>query len=161
MASKSILLIEYEASIRDVLHTCLSELGGWRVTLSASIQRGIDLCIAVRPDVILLDTSTSEVDALLFVEQLKQYSLRQSIPILLITARASWFTPAQLQTMGFAGAITKPFNPSTLSAQVSYLLGWSIEENSSASSKPEIESTKNLCQDALPKAHIKNSHQSL
>lgn len=125
MSAKSILLIEHEASIREVLYTCLSELGGWRVTLSNSIQEGIDLCMTTHPDVILLDTSTSESDALIFVEQLKQHSTTQSIPIVLITARASWFTLSQLHQMGFTGAITKPFNPSTLPAQISRLLGWS------------------------------------
>lgn len=124
MSTKSILLIEHEASIREVLQTCLSEFGGWRVTLSNSVQEGVDLCVTARPDVILLDTSTAETDALIFIEQLKQHSVTQSIPILLITARASWFTLKQLHQMGFAGAITKPFNPSTLSAQVSHLLGW-------------------------------------
>ncbi len=124
MATKSILLIEHEASIREVLHTCLSEFGGWSVTLSNSIQEGIDLCTTTSPDVILLDASTSETDALIFLEQLKQYSMTQTIPILLITARASWFTLKQLNQMGFAGAIAKPFDPFTLPAQVSRLLGW-------------------------------------
>lgn len=124
MSSKSILLIEYEASIGEVLHTCLTEFGGWKVILADSIQEGIDLFMSIHPDVILLDTSTPETDALIFMEQLKQYSMSQSIPILLITARASWFSLKQLQQMGFAGAIAKPFNPSTLPAQVSQLLGW-------------------------------------
>jgi DNA-binding response OmpR family regulator len=132
MPTKSILLIEHEASIREVLRTCLSEFGGWRVTLSSSIQEGVDLCMATRPDVILLDASTSETDALIFIEQLKQHSSDRAIPILLITARASWFTSTQLHRMGFAGAITKPFNPSTLSTQVSHLLGW----NDSSGNEP-------------------------
>ena len=128
MSTKSILLIEHEASIREVLQVCLSELGGWRVMLSNSIQEGVNLCVASRPDAILLDASASETDALIFVEQLKQHSTLQSIPILLITARASWFTAQQLRQMGFAGAITKPFNPSILPAQISRLLGWGDED---------------------------------
>jgi CheY-like chemotaxis protein len=128
MSTKSILLIEYEANMREVLYSCLSEFGGWKVTLSNSIQQGIDLCVKTCPDVILLEASTSETDALIFIEQLKQHSLIQSIPILLITARASWFTSKQLQEMGFAGAITKPFEPSTLPAQVSRLLGWNDQD---------------------------------
>jgi CheY-like chemotaxis protein len=128
MPTKSILLIEHEASIREVLYTCLIEFGGWRVTLSNSIQEGVNLCTTVYPDVILLDASTSETDALVFLEQLKQYSTTRSIPILLITARASWFTLNQLHQMGFAGAIAKPFNPFTLSAQISSLLGWNGED---------------------------------
>ena len=102
MSTKSILLIEHEASIREVLHTCLSEFGGWRVTLSDSIQEGVNLCMITYPDAILLDASTSETDALIFIEQLKRHSIIQSIPIVLITARASWFTSNQLQQMGFA-----------------------------------------------------------
>ena len=125
MSTKSILLIEQDVSIREVLQICLNEFGGWRVTLSNSIREGVDACMHSRPDAILLDTSTPEADALIFIEQLKQYSLAQSIPILLITARANWFTLQELHRMGFAGAITKPFTPSTLSAQVSGLLGWS------------------------------------
>lgn len=125
MAVKSILLIEREPSIREVLHSCLSELGGWRVTLSNSIQEGIALCTMVCPDAILLDTSTSETDALIFIEQLKQHATAQSIPIVLLSTRASWFTSGQLQEMGFVGAIAKPFNPALLTAQVSHLLGWS------------------------------------
>jgi DNA-binding response OmpR family regulator len=124
MSTKSVLLIEHETSIGEVLCSCLREFGGWGVTLSNSIQEGVDLCTMTHPDVILLDASISETDALIFVEQLKHHSMAQSIPILLITARASWFTTNQLQQMGFAGAITKPFNPSTLPAQMSHLLGW-------------------------------------
>jgi DNA-binding response OmpR family regulator len=125
MSIKSILLIEHEASLREVLKTCLSELGGWRVTSSNSIQASIVLCLMMNPDAILLDASTAEADGLIFIEQLKQHSASQSIPIVLITDRASWFTPLQFQQMGFAGAIAKPFNPITLSAQVSRLTGWS------------------------------------
>jgi DNA-binding response OmpR family regulator len=94
------------------------------VTLANSIREGVDACTATHPDVILLDTATSESDALIFIEQLKRYSVTESTPILLITARASWFTTKQLQDMGFAGAITKPFNPSTVSAQISQLMKW-------------------------------------
>jgi CheY-like chemotaxis protein len=127
MSTKSILLIEHELSIREVLYICLSEFGGWRVILSKSIQEGIALCMSECPDAILLDTSTSEIDALLFTEQLKQRSLIQSIPIVILTARATWFTPEQLQSMGFAGAVVKPFNPVTIATQVAHLLGWNRE----------------------------------
>ena len=69
MTTKSILLIEHEANIREILHTCLIEFGGWRVTLSSSVQEGVDLCVTACPDVILLDASTPETDALIFLEQ--------------------------------------------------------------------------------------------
>ncbi len=122
MSTKSILVIEPDAGIREVLRTSLSDIGGWRVILANSVQQGMELCMSTHTHAILLDTSTSETDALLFAEQLKQHSITQSIPILLISARASWYTPEQLRQMGFAGAIAKPFNPSSLPVQVSQLL---------------------------------------
>jgi CheY-like chemotaxis protein len=122
MPSNSILLIENEAGLRDVLGDCLKELGGWEVRLSGSVQEGIRLCEEKRPDVILIDASISENDAILLVEQLKQYSVRQSVPLFLISSRANWFTLKEFRQMGFSGAISKPFNPSTLSSQVHRLM---------------------------------------
>ncbi|WP_277622049.1 response regulator [Latilactobacillus sakei] len=115
-------MIENEAGLRDILGDCLSELGGWEVRLSESIQEGIVLCEEQRPDVILMDASTSENDAILLVEQLKQYSVSQSVPILLISSLANWFSLQEFRQMGFSGAISKPFNPSTLSSQVYRLM---------------------------------------
>jgi len=129
MATKSILLIEYEPSLREILRAALQEFGGWQVTLSSSIREGIQLCQQAHPQAILVDISTSEVDALLFVEQLKSYSVEQAIPILLISSRATLFTEQQLRQMGFAGAISKPFNPSTLPAQIVRLLKWDEQES--------------------------------
>ncbi|MBD2231276.1 response regulator [Phormidium tenue] len=118
MPSNSILLIENEASLRDVLGDCLRELGGWEIRLSGSVQEGIKLCEEKRPDVILIDASISENDSILLVEQLKQYSSRQSVSLLLISSKANWFTLKEFHQMGFSGTISKPFNPSILSSQV-------------------------------------------
>ena len=128
MPTRSVLLIEYEASLREVLSTSLREFGGWRVTLSDSIKSGVDQFPVVCPDVVLLDASTSETDALIFLEQLKQYSSAHAIPIVLMTARANWFTSEQLRQSGFAGVISKPFNPVTLANQIAQMLGWLDEE---------------------------------
>ncbi|RZM79430.1 response regulator [Leptolyngbya iicbica] len=124
MATRSILLIEHETSLREVLGACLRELGGWHVVLSDSIREGICLCEQQKPHVVLVDTSTPETDALLFIEQLKTHTHRQSIPILLISSRAVFFTADQLRQMGFAGAIAKPFNPSTLPHYIAKLMKW-------------------------------------
>ncbi|PSN15539.1 response regulator [filamentous cyanobacterium CCT1] len=129
MPNSSILLIESETSLRAVLGACLSELGGWNVVLSSSIREAIKLCETSRPDVILMDASAPEDDALILIEQLKQYSFRQAVPILLISSRADWFTQKEFRRMGFSGAISKPFNPSTLSSQVVHLARLSEAES--------------------------------
>jgi DNA-binding response OmpR family regulator len=60
------------------------------------------------------------------MEQLKRDSQRQAIPIILISTRADWFTISELHQMGFLGVISKPFNPSTLSAQIHRLVAYKI-----------------------------------
>lgn len=122
MPRKSILLIEHEADLRDILGDCLSEIGDWQVAASSSIEEGINFCEISRPDVILIDASTPEDDALLLVEQLKKYSTAQAVPIFVLSSRASWFTLQEFNQMGFSGAIGKPFNPSALSSQISQLM---------------------------------------
>ncbi|WP_035988900.1 response regulator [Leptolyngbya sp. KIOST-1] len=122
MPGKSILLIEFEPGLRDILSGCLGELGDWNVTLSSSIREALKLCGIHRPDVILLDASAIEDDVLILVEQLKQYAVHQAVPILLLSSKANWFTLKEFNQMGFCGAIGKPFNPSTLSCQVSRLI---------------------------------------
>lgn len=122
MPGSRLLLIEHEASLRSVLGACLGDLGDWDVASSRSIQEGIGLCRQQCPDVILVDTSTPEADALLLMNQLKRDSQCQAIPIILISDRADWFTVKEIHQMGFLGAISKPFNPSTLSAQLHRLV---------------------------------------
>ena len=38
MPKKSILLIEHEADLRDILGDCLSEIGDWQVAVSSSME---------------------------------------------------------------------------------------------------------------------------
>ncbi len=122
MLNRLILLIEHEVNLRDVFGACLREFGGWNVTLSASIKEGIEFCESNRPDVILMDASSPENDALIFIELLKQYSIKQAVPLLLISTRATWFTRRELNQMGFSGAISKSLDPSSLSSQVVRLI---------------------------------------
>lgn len=118
MPDYSILLIEYDASLREVLGDCLRELDGWNVTPSPSIEEGLRLCIENKPNVILVDSSTLEREAIILIEQLKQYSAGHAVPLILISTKADWFTVKEWRRMGFSGAINKPFNPATLSSQI-------------------------------------------
>lgn len=126
MPGSRLLLIEHEASLRDVLGACLGDLGDWEVTSSQSIQEGITLCHQYQPDVILVDDATPEANALSLMEQLKRDSQRQAIPIILISAKADWFTVSELHQMGFLGAISKPFNPFHLSAKIHRMVSCKI-----------------------------------
>ncbi|PSB12039.1 response regulator [filamentous cyanobacterium CCP1] len=132
MATKSILLIDDEASVRELVEACLNDLAGWDVETVASAQEGLRWLNAKHPDVILLDVLMPGMDAITFLHKLREIPSCQSLPVILLTVRARWFTSQKLQEMGVVEAIAKPFNPVTLPDTIANVLGWDsqIEDES-------------------------------
>lgn len=129
MVARLILLVNHDASIGEVLQVCLRYLAGWNVIAIEAESAGLEVVVAERPDAILIDTFRSKLHPLgfiqrLLIQRLKKNHLTQSVPILLITDQANWFTPDQLRSLGIAGAIAKPFDPITLPTQIAHLLDW-------------------------------------
>lgn len=124
LATKRVLLIENEANVREVVQACLQDLGGWDVFSVASAWEGLDRAVAMQPDAIVLDVSMPEMDGFAFLQQLRANPVTQHLPIVLLTAKARWFTPQQLQHLGVAGAIAKPFNPVLLTHEIANALDW-------------------------------------
>lgn len=124
IATKQVLLIDNEAHVREVVQACLKDLGGWDVLSVASAWEGLNQAMAAQPDAIVVDISMPGMDGLAFLQQLRANPITQSIPVVLLTAKARWFTPQQLQQLGVAGAITKPFHPLSLTNEIAKALGW-------------------------------------
>jgi CheY-like chemotaxis protein len=127
MTDKLILLIDREDSVREILSICFHYLGGWEVIAVATPTEGADVSREKQPDAIVLDLAIDRVEGLSFIRSLKNNSLTGSIPILLITAYASWFSARHLHSIGVVGALEKPFNPITLPARMAEIFGWPIE----------------------------------
>lgn len=132
MSAKLILLIEHDESVREVLRVCLMYLAGWNVVLMTSTQDSLETLIHGQPDAILLDTVMPKANELgfiqkRFIQKLKENPLTRSTPILLLADQANWFTPNQLRSLGIEGTIAKPFDPTRLPAQISHILGWTVE----------------------------------
>ncbi|MBW4522695.1 MAG: response regulator [Scytolyngbya sp. HA4215-MV1] len=124
--TKSILLIDDEPSIRELVRVCLQDLAGWRVITAPNAQVGLQCLEEECPDVILLDVLMPGMDAVTFINKLREKTLTQSVPVILLTVRARWFTSAKLEQLGVSDAIAKPFNPLTLATQIAQTLGWSL-----------------------------------
>ena len=122
MNTKLVLLVDNEANVREIVQACLQDLGGWDVQSVASPQEGLDTAVTVQPDAIVLDISIPGIDS--FIQQLRGNPVTQLIPVVLLTAKARWFNQHQLQSFGVAGAIAKPFNPISLTHEITNALGW-------------------------------------
>jgi len=63
------------------------EKEGWRVIEADNGRVALDFVSRSRPDVILLDLLMPEMDGFEFVEQLRQKSEYQTIPVVVVTAK--------------------------------------------------------------------------
>lgn len=131
--SKLILFIDDEASVRELVQDCLGDLAGWNVTAVTSAQEGLKWVAIQPPDVILLDVLMPGMDAITFIHRLHESPSTQSIPVILLTGQARWFTPQKLQQLGVLDAIAKPFNPVILPDQIARTLGWRLQTPSANS----------------------------
>ncbi|WP_416674742.1 response regulator [Egbenema bharatensis] len=124
-STKQILIIEDEDHIREVVQTCLQELGGWKVAEAASGVEGLMRITEQLPDAILLDLMMPEMDGFEFLERLNG-QFEGSIPVVLLTAKPN-VKQSQLVQLGVIKTIAKPFNPLSLPHQIAEALGWEIE----------------------------------
>ncbi|WP_206602914.1 response regulator [Leptolyngbya ohadii] len=118
------MLIDDEESVRELVQTCLCDLAGWNVIAAASAQSGLKQLTTHHPDAILLDLLMPGMDAITFLERLQGNPSTASIPVLLLTVKAHWFTSQKLQQLGIITAISKPFNPVTLPNTIAIALKW-------------------------------------
>ncbi|MDZ8187711.1 MAG: response regulator [Nostoc sp. ChiSLP02] len=126
MTVKTILLIDDEPTIRELVQACLSDLAGWRVVAVPSAQAGLKQLAIEPPDAILLDVLMPGMDSTTFLHRLQENPLTKAIPVILLSVKASWFTSQKLQQLGVVKAIAKPFNPVTLHSAIACILGWSL-----------------------------------
>ena len=124
MSQKHILLIDDEEYIRTVVKTCLVNLGGWAVSMAESGQKGLLIAKQEHPDAILLDYMMPGMDGIMLLRELRKDAAIQSIPVVMLTARAQPSDQLEYAELDVLGVIGKPFEPLNLSTQVANMLGW-------------------------------------
>ncbi len=107
MAKKgSVLIVDDEEIMRDVLETLLSS-AGYKVELARTGEDGLEL-YAKRPfDVVLLDVSMPGIGGLSTLEELVK--LDNDAVVLMVTAYATFDTAVSAWEKGATGIIRKPF----------------------------------------------------
>ena len=125
MKTRSILVIEPDSNLRELLQLCLTELTDWEVVTTASVRGGLNLAFNQTFEAILLAVSTAKVDrdrCLEFIQNLTDSPSTQSIPILLLVQQAEYLIPSNLCRNRIIHTVIKPFDPLTLSIQIAALL---------------------------------------
>lgn len=124
ITTKTILLIDDEVSVREIVELCLQDLGGWNVVVADSPLNGLHRAAIEHPDAIILDLSLRGMNLLKFMDNLRNNPETQAIPVVLLSAKARWLDSQILRQYQIAGVILKPFDPVTLAIKIAILLGW-------------------------------------
>lgn len=117
--NSSVLVVEDDAAIRDVVATALEHLG-YEVTQCGDGLEGLRVARAIHPDLVILDVMLPSLDGFDLCQRLRDGG--QRTPVLFLTAR----TDAADRIKGFVTGgddyLTKPFNVDELGHRVTAIL---------------------------------------
>ncbi|MEM7553814.1 MAG: response regulator [Cyanobacteria bacterium P01_A01_bin.84] len=133
MTTKTILVVDNEEYIQEVIKICLETTTKWQVVTASSGNEGIKKAEIEKPDVILLDVMMPEIDGLTTFKYLQENPETKEIPVILLTAKvqtsdhqryADLGMKATIPTTKPLGVIAKPFNPLELAIDIAKILDW-------------------------------------
>ncbi|MHB8667394.1 MAG: response regulator [Burkholderiales bacterium] len=116
---KRILFVEDEASIRTIAVTVLEAVGGFAVVACASGKQALEAAPGANADLLLLDVMMPEMDGPATLKALRDIPQTAQTPAIFMTAKVQPGEIAHYRSLGAVDVIAKPFDPMTLSAQVS------------------------------------------
>jgi CheY-like chemotaxis protein len=121
---RRVLIIDDEDDIREVAGLSLEATTDWSILTASSGREGIQVAAAEKPDAILMDVMMPEMDGPTTFKQLQLNPETAGIPVVLLTAKVQGVDQRRFAGLGVAAILFKPFDPLTLAAQISEVLGW-------------------------------------
>jgi|TARA_B110000444_G_scaffold93976_1_gene88788 two-component system phosphate regulon response regulator PhoB len=121
MSDKTILVVDDESSIREMITTSL-EIEGFSVLQAENAKNAHVMILDKKPDLILLDWMMPETSGIELMRRLKRDEITKDIPIIMLTARITEDNMVQGLESGADDYISKPFSPKNLNARIKAIL---------------------------------------
>ena len=118
MTEGSVLIIDDNASMRELIEHQVARVDGHRVTMADSGERGLSLAEEIGPDLILLDWMLPGMDGLEVLSRLKETPATQDITVYMLTSRSKMQDMESALARGAADYVTKPIDMRELSRKV-------------------------------------------
>lgn len=118
MTNKTILIIDDEEPIRELLKLTLQSAGFDSILEASNGEDGLALATRYMPDLILLDLMLPGMDGLSVCRRLKSSPDTRMIPIIVLTAKSDESDIVVGLEMGANDYITKPFSRKVLTARI-------------------------------------------
>ena len=121
MAGKSILIVDDEAPIREMIAVAL-EMAGYECLEADNALTAHGMVVDRQPDLILLDWMLPGTSGIELARRLKRDDKTSDIPIIMLTAKGEEDHKIQGLEVGADDYITKPFSPRELVARLKAVL---------------------------------------
>lgn len=119
--SISVLLVEDDAAIRDMINFSLRQ-AGFTCEASKDGESGLEWLKNQQPDMILLDWMLPGIDGIEFIRRLRANEFLASIPVIMLTAKGESEDMVKGLSVGADDYINKPFSPPELIARIKAVL---------------------------------------
>lgn len=116
--SQTILIIDDDADIRDIVRIALSQ-AGFQTEEAGDGREGLGAVARIKPDLVVLDIGLPEMDGL---EVCRTVRVHSDVPILFLTAQGDEIDRIVGLEMGADDYLPKPFSPRELVARVKAIL---------------------------------------
>ena len=113
----TILVVEDEPAIQELV-ACNLELAGHRTLRADSAEQALRMVRDELPDLIVLDWMLPGINGIEFARRLRSDKRTQTVPLIMLTARAEEQDKLAGLETGADDYITKPFSPRELNARV-------------------------------------------
>ena len=121
MPSASILVVEDEAAIQELISVTLAR-AGHAVSLAATAAEASGIIVESLPDLVLLDWMLPDTAGTDFAKRLRSDRRTRNLPIIILTARAQEQDKVTGLESGADDYVTKPFSPRELLARIQAVL---------------------------------------
>lgn len=115
---KTILIVEDDANIRELLQLYLAQ-EGYRIETAQDGADGLRAVKRAHPDLVLLDLMMPVMDGTQMIRELRTFS---NTPVIVLTAKGEVFDKVTLLELGADDYITKPFEMREVIARVRAVL---------------------------------------
>ncbi len=118
--SGSMLIIDDDPRIREIIEISLE--GEWVTMTASSGKEALRALESMIPDVILSDRTLPDIDGTELIVKIRENPNLKNVPVILLTARVQAQELEAYSQQDFAGVLSKPFDPMTLSDEINTIL---------------------------------------
>jgi len=113
-----ICYVEDDEDIQRIVRMSLERVGKMTVEVVTDSLKAIEVMMAFKPDLVMLDWMMPGMDGPTLFRKMKQDAQLGALPVVFITAKAAQRDTDELLALGAAGVLSKPFSPKDLPDQL-------------------------------------------